>query len=165
MTSRDEEMVALIGSLDLVMPNDPPASWRPACQTLQHELLAAEKIERRLRVAGPAIAAAAFIGFEAQDLPMTATALLGFIGICVVTMTFASDARARLSAAASIAPLVGWLSMLVPNANGYAALGLLLSLGINYLLSRIYPALEHRERIVFLLDYFGFRTENKNVAA
>ena len=55
--------------------------------------------------------------------------------------------------------------MLVPGANGYAALGLLLSLGINYLLSRIYPALEHRERIVFLLDYFGFRTEKTNASA
>ena len=55
--------------------------------------------------------------------------------------------------------------MLVPSANGYAALGLLLSLGINYLLSRIYPELEHRERIVFLLDYFGFRTEKTNASA
>jgi len=148
----------LIGTLDPVLPHDPPMMWRPACELLQRELNAAAKIDHSLRVVGPTLACAAFLAFEGSRLTLAAAGPLSLIGVCVLTTAFASDAKARRYAAAFIVPLVFWLAALVTYISGYVVLALTTNIAVGYLLEKFYPALEYRDRITFLIAYFGFDT-------
>jgi hypothetical protein len=165
MNARKARLEAIIDSLNPVLANDPPARWRPACETLKGELDAAAKIDHSLRVAGPAVAAAAFLAFEGHRLTLDAIAPLSLIGVCVLAAAFASDARARVSAMAAIVPLMLWLASFVTDISVYVTIAIGINLAIGYLLERLYPALELRERIAFLLDYFGFKLQSANAAA
>lgn len=163
MNPKKADIEALIGSLDPVLANDPPARWRPTCETLRRELDAAEKLDHSCRVVGPAIAFVAFVILEREHLTFAAAAPMSLIGVCTLTAAFAPNARARLSALALILPLLIWLGSFIADTHSYAMLAVGIDFALNYLLARFYPALDYRERITFLLKYFGFTTETANV--
>jgi hypothetical protein len=165
MTAPKARIEALIDALNPVLANDPPARWRPACEELRRELDRAATIDHSLRVVGPALAVVAFLTLEGHRLTVAALAPLPLIGVCVLAAAFASDARARMSAMTALVPLVLWLVSLVTDINGYVLLAMGINLTIGYLLERIYPALELRERITFMLDYFGFKPQSANAVA
>lgn len=152
---REAEVLALIDSLNLAEPSDPQARWRPQLQSLSAKLALAEKHLRLCSLLGPALAIIAFVIFDlaklnALQIALTSAAALGFAGAII------APAKATRQAASGIAGLgmagLHFIQALQP----YIILAALVTMSVSYLLERLHPALDHRDRIQALLRYFKF---------
>lgn len=161
-TLSEAEVTELIDSLNPLTLDDPKPMWRQPVERLRTSLLSATKIERTIRSAGPWIAVIALVIFEWSELTPYAIALLATAAASIAAATFAPIPHVR-AAGVGLVGLVGALLYFVVPLHGYVAAATLISAAISLSLERVYPVLNHDDRIIALVRYFEPNLEPADV--
>ena len=157
------EIASLIDSLNLVEPSDPTTRWRPTLDALWSKLKHAERYQRVLGSLGPSLAVGAFFYFEGSRLDLNQLALILTAAAGFAAALHGPTESAR-QAAAGISGLAMAALHFFHQLNVYFVAAMLVTIAINYVLEKIYPALDRRDRIRALFRYFNFNGEQAHVA-
>lgn len=152
-TLSEAEITQLIDTLNPLTLDDPSPKWRQPLEKLRISLLSATKLERNIRSAGPWIAVIAFAVFEWSELSTYAIALLATAAASIAAATFAPVPTMRAAGVGTLG-LAGALLYFVVPLHGYLAAATSISAAISLSLERVYPVLNHDDRIIALVRYF-----------